>query len=87
MTTDAKKYNSLAKVQARRDELHDELLRSKEQISGTWSAIKGEKAASKGELVAGIVSKSVVAIDALLLASKVVSRCKGLFKRKKKRKR
>ena len=57
-------YTSLEEIQSRKDELKNELQGQSGQISTLWHHLMApQPAASKGELVAHLVSNSITAID------------------------
>lgn len=81
-------YTNLSEVQARKDELREEIHKANAQIGGLWSDLfTPKKANTKGELIATIVSNSITAFDAFMLVRKLMNQYGTLFGRHKRRRR
>ena len=79
-------YTSLEEIQSRKDELKNELQGQSGQISTLWHHLMApQPAASKGELVAHLVSNSITAIDGFLLVRKLMKTYGYIFGRKKRK--
>ena len=79
-------YNTLAEIQAHKDELRTEIRKKSEQIGTTWNSLFApQKASTRGELVTSIISNSITAFDAFMLVRKLMSRYGSLFRGRKKR--
>ena len=79
-----KKYHTLEEIQQRKEELAADIQKDNEQFATLWYGLfTPRQDLSKGEWVAGLVSKSVTAIDAFLLARKLIKNYGQLFRRKK----
>lgn len=78
-------FNTLEDIQARKDELQEEIHKSNEQIGSLWNGLFTQKKANtKGELITSIISKSITAFDAFMLVRKLMMQYGHLFKKKKK---
>ena len=79
-------YNSLEDIQRRKDELQTGLRKQSEQLGALWhELVTPQKANTKGELVAHLISNSITAIDAFLLVRKLMKKYNGFFGRKKRK--
>lgn len=79
-------YTNLSEVQARKEELKEEIHKANTEIGGLWTTLfTPKKVNSKGELIATIISSSITAFDAFLLVRKLMNQYGNLFGRKKKR--
>ena len=79
-------YSSLEEIQSRKDELKATIDQQSGQISTLWHDLTtSTPAASKGEIVASVVSNSITAIDGFLLVRKIMKSYGFLFKRKKRK--
>ena len=79
-------YSSLEEIQLRKDELKDDIQQQSEQIATLWrNLITPKSANSKGELVAGLVTNGITAIDGFLLVRKLIRSYGYLFGRKKRK--
>lgn len=79
-------YNTLEEIQARKDELKESIAQQSDQISTRWHGLTGpQESASKGELVAHLVSNSITAIDGFLLVRKLMKTYGHIFGRKKRK--
>jgi hypothetical protein len=78
-------YRSLEEIEARKAELQSHISEDSEQISTLWhELVKPQPSASKGELIANLVSNSITIIDGFLLARKLMKTYGSLFGRKRK---
>lgn len=84
-------YNTLEELQLRREQLSEEIERESELIGVLWDELFHKKETStKGQFVASIMANSVTAIDAFLLARKLmknygsVASLFGIGKKKKR---
>jgi len=58
-------YNTLEEIQLRKDELKTSIQQDSQKVSELWHELfLPQKANSKGELVANLISNSITAIDA-----------------------
>ena len=79
-------YNTLEDIQRRKDELRTDIKANSQQISDLWHELfMPQKANSKGELIANLISNSITAIDAFLLARKLMKTYGKFFNKRKKR--
>ena len=79
-------YSSLTEIQARKDELKDEIHQQSGQISTLWRDLTApQESSSKGEIIASLVSNSITAIDGFLLVRKLMRSYSYLFGRKKRK--
>lgn len=79
-------YTDLAQVQARKEELREEIHKANTQIGNLWSSLLTPKTTNtKGELIATIISNSVTAFDAFLLVRKLMNQYGALFGKKRKK--
>jgi len=80
-------YRTLEEIHLRKEELQHDLHKEGDQISTLWHTLfTTQKAESKGELVAHLVSNSITAIDGFLLFRKLMKSYGYLFGKKKKKK-
>ncbi len=85
MKTDRHTINTLEELEIRKEELRTEIQRKGEVVAGLWEDLFTEKKAStRGEMITSIVSKSITAFDAFMLARKLVKQYGHLFGRKKR---
>ncbi len=86
MTLNNRTYQTLDDIQARKDEIQAELQKKGEKIGTLWNdLLTPQKANTKGELVANIISNGVIAFDTFMLVRKLMGKYSGLFHRKKRR--
>jgi len=79
-------YSSLTEIQARKDELKDEIHQQSGQISTLWRDLTApQESSSKGELIAHLVTNSITAIDGFLLVRKLIRSYGYIFGRKKRK--
>ena len=79
-------YSSLDDIQARKEELKNEIHQQSGQISALWHDLTApQESSSKGEIIASLVSNSITAIDGFLLVRKLVRSYGFIFGRKKRR--
>ena len=80
-------YRSLTEIQARKDELKEEIHQQSDQINTLWHDLTvPQESSSKGEIVAHLVSNSITAIDGFLLVRKLMKSYGYIFGRKKRKK-
>ena len=79
-------YQTLEEIQIRKEKLQSDIKQENDQIGILWRTLFApQKASSKGELVASLVSNSITAIDGFLLMRKLIKTYGFLFNRKKKK--
>lgn len=77
-------YSSLEEIRSRKDELKANIQQESGNINTLWHGLTTSKSASsKGELITGLVSNSITAIDGFLLVRKLVKSYGFIFARKK----
>ena len=82
----ASTYNTLDDIQLRKDELKVQIDQQSARIGTLWNdLLLPQKANTKGELIANLVSNSVTAIDAFLLVRKLMNTYGWLIGRRKKK--
>ena len=80
-------YQTLEEIQIHKEKLQSDIKQENDQIGILWRTLFApQKASSKGELVASLVSNSITAIDGFLLMRKLIKTYGFLFNRKKKKK-
>ena len=73
-TTQIDTYNTLEEIQMRRDQLTESIEQDKVLIGNLWDELfTKHEDATKGELIASIVTKSITAIDAFLMVRKLIN--------------
>lgn len=78
-------YHTIEEIEARREELRDELSKSNEQMSNLWASLTAtHRPNTRGELITSIISKSITAFDAFMLGRKLFMQYKHLFRRKRR---
>ena len=81
-------YQSLEDIQARKDELLEELNADNSEFGKKWNQLfVSKESSSKAEFVTGLIANSITAIDAFLVVRKLIKNYGGLFGFKKKSKR
>ena len=79
-------YNSLEEIESRKAQLKDDIQQKSDQIGNVWRDLTTPQPTNtKGEMVASLVTKSITAIDALLLMRKLMRNYGFLFGRKKRK--
>ena len=79
-------YNTLEDIALRKEELRAQLSSNSEKVGTLWrSLFLPQKANTKGELIANLISNSVTAIDAFLLMRKLTKTYGWLFGRSKRK--
>jgi hypothetical protein len=82
----ASTYHTLDDIQLRKDELKVQIDQQSARIGTLWNDLfLPQKANTKGELIANLVSNSVTAIDAFLLVRKLMNTYGWLIGRRKKK--
>ena len=81
-------FRTLAKIRERKEELLDEIQKDSEKVTALWNDtfVKRDET-SKGDYIASLVSNGFMAIDAFLLARKLIKGYGYLFGRSKKKKK
>lgn len=80
-----RKFRTIEDIQARKEELREDIHSSNDQISALWNYLfTPKKANTKGEMVTSIISNSITAFDTFMLMRKLFSQYGHLFKRTKK---
>jgi hypothetical protein len=71
--TQAKTYQTLEEITQRKEELRTQIQTDSKQIATHWHNLTvPQEANSKGELITNLISNSITAIDAFLLARKLM---------------
>ena len=79
-------FHSIEEIQLRKEKVQAEITQKNDKISSLWHELfLPQKANSKGELIANLVSNSITAIDAFLLVRKLMKSYSAIFGRRKKR--
>lgn len=79
-------YGSLEEIQARKNELKNNIQQQSGQINTLWHGLTTPQPTnSKGEMIASLVTNSITAIDAFLLARKIFRTYGHFFGRKKRK--
>lgn len=79
-------YNTLEDIAVRKNELKSQLSENSEKVGTLWHSLWVPKEAnSKGEQIANLISNSITAIDAFLLARKLMKTYGWLFGRRKRK--
>ncbi len=77
-------FHTLEDIQKRKEELAAGIQKESDQISTLWHTLFiPQKNATKGEIVANVVSKSVTAIDAFLLVRKLMKTYGHIFRKRR----
>ena len=80
-------YNTLEDIALRKDELKAQIDKESDKIGTLWrSLFIPPKPASKGELIANLISNVITAVDAFLLVRKLMNTYGWLFGSRKKKK-
>lgn len=81
-------YNTLEDIQLRKDELRDNIQQQSGQISTIWRELTTPHPAnSKGEMIAGLITNSITAIDGFLLVRKLIRSYGSIFGLGRKKRR
>jgi hypothetical protein len=76
-------YNTLEEIELRKDELRAQLSENSDKVANLWRGLwVPQKTESKGELIANLISNSITAIDAFILARKLMKTYGWLFGRR-----
>ncbi|MCR5512996.1 MAG: hypothetical protein K6F43_05470 [Prevotella sp.] len=79
-------YNTLEEIELRKDELKAQLSDNSDKVGTLWRSLwVPQQANSKGELIGNLINNSITAIDAFILARKLMKTYGWLFGRKKRR--
>lgn len=79
-------FHTLEDLEAHKEELRSRIHASNETIEMLWHDIfVPKKETTKGEMVAGIINKSIVAFDAFMLARKLMKQYNNLFGKRRRR--
>jgi len=66
-------YNTLEDIRLRKEQLSQQIETQGNQISTMWNTMfERREGATRGQMVAGLVSNAITAIDAFLLVRKLV---------------
>lgn len=80
-------YRTLEEIQLRKDELLDDLQHDNEKFTKLWdNMFTKRESTSKADYIAGLVSNGFVAVDAFLMARKLMKNYGFLFGMKKRKK-
>lgn len=78
-------YRNIEDIQLRKEELRTSIDQRSEIIANLWSDLTTVKrSGDKGEMVAGVISKSIMAFDAVMVVSKLYRRYGNFFKKKRR---
>ena len=78
-------YRNIEDIQLRKEELRTSIDQRSEIIANLWSDLTTVKrSGDKGEMVAGVISKSIMAFDAVMVVSKLYRRYRKFFKKKRR---
>lgn len=78
-------YRNIEDIQLRKEELRTSIDQRSEIIANLWSNLTTVKrSGDKGEMVAGVISKSIMAFDAVMVVSKLYRRYGKFFKKKRR---
>ena len=78
-------YRNIEDIQLRKEELRTSIDQRSEIIANLWSDLTTVKrSGDKGEMVAGVISKSIMAFDAVMVVSKLYRRHGKFFKKKRR---
>ena len=78
-------YRNIEDIQLRKEELRTSIDQRSEIIANLWSDLTTVKrSGDKGEMVAGVISKSIMAFDAVMVVSKLSRRYGKFFKKKRR---
>lgn len=78
-------FRNIEDVQLKKEELRVAIEQHKDNISALWGELTTvKKSNDKGELVSGIISKGIMAFDAVMVVSKLYRRYGNLFKKKRR---
>jgi hypothetical protein len=81
MPTNTESYNTLEEIQLRRNQLSEAIEHDRDLIADKWGELfKTNENPTKGEFIATLITNSITAIDAFLLARKMMKNYSGLFK-------
>lgn len=79
-------FHNIEDVQLKKEELRSAIEQRSDTIATLWSELTTvKKSDDKGEIVAGVISKGIMAFDAFMLFSKLYRRYGNLFKKKRRR--
>ncbi|MBQ7513845.1 MAG: hypothetical protein IJS95_05585 [Prevotella sp.] len=79
-------YQTLEEIEKRKDELQTTIHAQGEQIGTLWHDLTApQPSASKGEMIAHIVTNSITAIDGFLLVRKLIRNYGFLFGRRRRK--
>lgn len=85
-TTTTPSYNTLEELQQRKEALRADIQVESQKIGELWSGLTtSQPPSSKGEMIANLVTNSITAIDAFLLARKLMKIYGKYFQKKKKK--
>lgn len=74
-------YNTLEEIQLRRNQLSEDIESEGEQIAVLWGDLfKRNEDSTRGEQIAALITNSITAIDAFLLARKLIKNYSSVFR-------
>ena len=77
-------FRNIEDIQLRKEELRVAIEQRSDAIANLWTKLTTvKKSDDKGEMVAGIISKGIMAFDAVMVVSKLYRRYGKLFKKKR----
>lgn len=81
-----KTFTTIEEIQLQKEELRTKLHENSELLGHIWNEITSDnKPTTRGEMVTSIISKSITAFDAFMLARKLVMQYGRIFHRKKRK--
>ena len=87
MDTTTPSYSSIEELQQRKEVLRADIQVESQKIGELWGGpTTSQPANSKGEMIAHLVTNSITAIDAFILARKLMKIYGKYFQKKKKKK-
>ena len=79
-------FRNIEDIQLRKEELRVAIEQRSDAIANLWTELTTvKKSDDKGEMVAGIISKGIMAFDAVMVVSKLYRRYGKLFKKNRRR--
>lgn len=81
-------YQSLEDIQARKDELLEQINADNSEFGTKWEQLfTAKESGSKAEFIGGLIANSITALDAFLLVRKLMKNYGGLFGLRKRRRK
>lgn len=79
-------YQTLEEIEQRKDQLHADIQVQSEQIGTLWHELTAPSpSATKGEMIAHLVTNSITAIDGFLLVRKLIRSYAFLFGKRRRK--